>query len=152
MIPASADRVANQTAPSVNRRIRHETERRLAHFAARPHEIEARLGALDREWDIERTLQTNAATLAFVGVALGATADRRWLLLPAAVTAFLFQHATQGWCPPLPVLRRLGFRTTREIDRERYALKGLRGDFGALPDGTSNVRERARAALSAAER
>jgi hypothetical protein len=50
--------------------------------------------------------------------------------VPALVTGFLFQHAVEGWCPPIPVLRRLGFRTAREIDIERVALKALRGDFG----------------------
>jgi hypothetical protein len=29
----------------------------------------------------------------------------------------------------VPILRRLGFRTADEINRERYALKALRGDF-----------------------
>ena len=152
MLPASAHRVAEQTTPEVNRRIRREMEERIAYFAARSHEIGARLATLDREWDVERTLEANAATLAFAGVVLGAAADRRWLLLPAAVTAFLLQHATHGWCPPRPVLRRLGFRTRTEIDRERYALKALRGDFDGLPGGASNVRERAGAALAAAER
>jgi len=33
------------------------------------------------------------------------------------------QHGLQGWCPPLPLLRRLGIRTRGEIDREKYALK-----------------------------
>jgi hypothetical protein len=33
----------------------------------------------------------------------------------------------------LPIFRRLGFRTASEIDRERYALKALRGDFEELP-------------------
>ncbi len=61
------------------------------------------------------------------------------------MTAFLFQHAVQGWCPPVPVLRRLGFRTTYEIDRERYALKALRGDF----DGVAQARDKAGAALQA---
>lgn len=50
-------------------------------------------------------------TLALCGVLLGVTADRRFLALPALVTAFLLQHAVQGWSPPLPVLRRLGIRT-----------------------------------------
>ena len=50
-------------------------------------------------------------------------------LLPALVTTFLFQHAVQGWCPPIPLLRRLGIRTSREIEIERVALKILRGDF-----------------------
>jgi hypothetical protein len=35
------------------------------------------------------------------------------------------QHALQGWCPPVPILRRLGFRTAREIFEERLALKSL---------------------------
>ena len=43
-------------------------------------------------------------------LALGASHNRRWLVLPALVTAFLFQHAVQGWCSPVPILRRLGFR------------------------------------------
>ena len=42
--------------------------------------------------------------------------------LPAA-------NALRGWCPPVPVLRRFGVRTGREIEQERYALKILRGDF-----------------------
>lgn len=63
---------------------------------------------------------------------LAATHDKRWLAVPAIVTAFLFQHAIQGWCPPLPILRRLGFRTAREIDAERTALKALRGDFNLV--------------------
>jgi hypothetical protein len=71
----------------------------------------------------------NASTLAFLGVALG-TRDKRFLALPALVTAFLFQHAVQGWCPPVPILRRLGFRTAQEIEQERYGLLALRDDFG----------------------
>jgi DNA-binding transcriptional ArsR family regulator len=42
---------------------------------------------------------------------------------------FLFQHATQGWCPPLPLFRKRGVRTRKEIEREKYALKALRRDF-----------------------
>jgi hypothetical protein len=65
--------------------------------------------------------------------------SRRWLALPALVAGFLMQHALQGWCPPLPVLRRLGFRTQREIDQERYALKALRGDFRQVEDAMSRL-------------
>jgi hypothetical protein len=35
---------------------------------------------------------------------------------------FLLLHGVKGWCPPLPVLRRLGIRTRDEIDREKYSL------------------------------
>jgi hypothetical protein len=66
------------------------------------------------------------------------------------VTAFLFQHAVQGWCPPLPILRRLGFRTASEIDTERYALKALRGDFGSIGPGPHDHDSRASHALQAA--
>jgi hypothetical protein len=58
--------------------------------------------------------------------------DRRWLLLSAGVLGFLFLHSTQGWCPPLPALRRAGVRTKDEINREKFALKHLRGDFDSL--------------------
>jgi hypothetical protein len=39
------------------------------------------------------------------------------------------QHTVQGWCPPVPLFRALGFRTRKEIEREKYTLKILRGDF-----------------------
>ena len=45
--------------------------------------------------------------------------------LPAVVQTFYLQHTLQGWCPPLPVLRRLGFRAPAEIELERNALKAL---------------------------
>lgn len=125
-LPATAKRVPRRTAPEVNDRIRQETARRLQYYAAHPDEIDNRLEELEAEWDVERTLEANASALAFVGVLLGATVDRRFLLVPAVVTGFLFQHALQGWCPPLPVLRRLGTRTQREIDTERDALKTLK--------------------------
>ena len=129
---STVNRVPSHTDEEINRRIREETERRLAYYETHSDEIPARLAELDREWDIERTLEANASTLAFTGVLLGTTVDRRWLALPALVSAFLFQHAVQGWCPPLPILRRLGFRTADEINEERVALKALRGDFSLI--------------------
>ena len=132
MMPPTSERVAAHTADEINRRIRREMEIRLSYLRDHPELIDGRLDELDREWDIERVLEANAATLAFTGVALGAVSDRKWLVLPALVTAFLLQHAVEGWCPPLPVLRRMGFRTAEEIAEERYALKALRGDLDLL--------------------
>ena len=60
---------------------------------------------------------------------MAATLTRKFLIVPGVVFGFLLQHAVQGWCPPLPVFRRLGERTRKEINRENYALKALRGDF-----------------------
>jgi hypothetical protein len=123
------DRVQRNTDEAINRRIEAATGERIRRLARRPLAIERRLRELDREWDVERVLETNAALVALAGVALGARLDRRWLFLPALVTTFLLQHAVQGWCPPIPLLRRLGIRTSREIEIERVALKILRGDF-----------------------
>jgi hypothetical protein len=126
----TAERVVANTPEEINERIRRRTEDSIAAAARGGHAaIARRLAELDREWDIERCLETGAASLTLLGSALGATVDRRWFALPAAVAAFLLQHTVQGWCPPLPLFRRLGVRTADEINCERYALKALRGDF-----------------------
>ena len=130
MLPSTADRVPLHTAEHVNEQIRRQTEQNVARIAAAgPQAIARRLEELDREWDVERTLEANGATAVLVGLTLGATVDRKFFFFPAVVAGFLLQHAVQGWCPPLPIFRRLGFRTQTEIDEERYALKALRGDF-----------------------
>lgn len=133
MIPSTVERVPQHTDEAINQRIRLQTEENVARFAtADARDIEARLGELDREWDVERTLEANAATACLVGLALGATVSRKWFIFPGVVASFLLQHAVQGWCPPLPIFRRMGIRTASEIDYERYALKALRGDFDQL--------------------
>ena len=106
--------------------------------------LTARIAELEKEWDIERVLEANAASFALLGMGLGITVDRKWLLLPAAVGIFLLQHALQGWCPPLPLFRKLGVRTAREIHEEIVALKILRGDFLDEPRGIEDVIHHAR--------
>ena len=144
----TADRVRQNTALEINARLDRETEDRIGYYATRSREeITNRIRELDREWDMERLLETNASALAFCGIALAATHSRRWLIVPGIVSAFLFQHAVQGWCPPVPLFRRLGVRTRKEIDRERYALKALRGDFKEV--SRFNEEEASRRAQSA---
>ena len=143
----SGDRVAYNTPKEINREIENRTDDSVFYHAAYPHQIDQRLHELEGEWDIERYLEANASTLMLVGTALGATTDRRWLLLPGAVAAFLLQHAVQGWCPPVSVFRRRGVRTKDEIFRERYALRALRGDFGGLEDLPADPPARATAVL-----
>lgn len=123
VLPSTADRVPRHTARDVNQRIRRQTEANLNRYrSAAPAEVERRLDELSREWDIERAIEANAATLAIIGILLGAFANVWFLAIPAVVGVFLLQHALQGWCPPVPILRRLGFRTSREIFEERLAL------------------------------
>jgi hypothetical protein len=130
MLPDTKERVSQNTADEINQRIRQQTERNVLRYtAAGPRAIDRRLAELDKEWDIERYVETMAPTLSLLGLTLGLTKDRKWLALPVVVQAFFLQHALQGWCPPIPLLRRLGVRTIDEINEERYALKALRGDF-----------------------
>lgn len=134
MLTTSARRVTVNTTDACNERIRHQTEMNLAYYEAHPDEIDRRLSHLDREWDIERVVETNSAILTLSGLVLGIGISRKWLLLSLAVQGFFLQHALQGWCPPIPILRRLGVRTQAEIEEERYALKALRGDFQRLAE------------------
>jgi hypothetical protein len=134
MVPASARRVERNNPEHINRERQEDIRASLRYHATRPREIPARLAELDREWDIERALQANAATVSLAGLAFAALVDRRLLLLPVAVAGFLLQHAIQGWCPPVPILRRLGFRTPAEICEERCGLKMLGGEYRSFGD------------------
>lgn len=138
-------RVPKHTAEKTNERIEEEMQERLCHYALYPQGINQRLQELDQEWDIERTLEANAASFSLAGLTLGMTVNRKFLLLPMAISIFLLRHAIQGWCPPLPLFRRMGVRTQREIEAERIALKTLRGDF----DGISHENHPAMAAKAA---
>ncbi len=133
MLPRTEARVVEHSARWKTRRIRAEMELRLERLAGHRAAIDRRLDELDREWDVERVLEANAAALALAGTALGAFHDRRWLALPAVVTGFLLQHAVQGWCPPVPLFRRLGIRTAAEIQAEKAALLAMREDWGVPP-------------------
>ena len=138
------DRVRNNTSEDVNARLDREMLERVRQFESRSaQEISERIDELEREWDMERLLETNASLIGFTGLALGVAHSKKWLVLPGIVLPFLFQHAVQGWCPPVPVFRRLGVRTRKEIDREKYMLKMLRGDFSSAisPASAGTVRD-----------
>ena len=124
------DRVRANTNPAINQQLDDALESRIRFYSTQdPIAITRRIAELDHEWDIERTLEANAASLSIVGFVLGVGFGKKWFLLPIAAAGFLLNHAIKGWSPPVPVLRRAGFRTRFEIEQERYALKILRGDF-----------------------
>lgn len=136
------ERAEQHTAPQVNERIEQECRERVQRLAsAPPGEIQARLEELDREWDIERTLQANMGVVMLSSVALGWAHDRRWWYLSAAAGAFFLQHALQGWCPPLIPWRRAGVRTAKEIEEERAALLDLLGEDPGLEPHADRVRK-----------
>lgn len=126
MFAPTATRVNENTAPEINAKINLETVNNIAFAAENPEHIERRLKELDEEWDVERALETGSSTLTLTGLALGYFVHPYWLALSAGVQLFFMQHALQGWCPPLPIFRKLGFRTEKEIQFERNALKALK--------------------------
>src|SRR5947209_19496627 len=108
LLPSTVARVPKHTPAHVNEQIRRATEARIGRIAAHgPRAIHARLTELDQEWDIERCLETMAPSISLAGLTLGLTVDKKWLAVPIVVQAFFLMHALQGWCPPIPVLRRL---------------------------------------------
>ena len=126
------DRVRRHTAAAVLRSIDSVTVASLSDCAGAPAETDRRLKELDEEWDIDRALETEAATMGLIGLALGAFVRKQLLALPAIVAAAVLLQATTGRYPLMPLFRRLGLRTSKEIARERYALKALRGDFAGM--------------------
>jgi hypothetical protein len=135
------------------KKVEQKIEANIRFYSALPKiAISKRICELEREWSMERWLETNASGLAFSGIIMGLTVNRKWFALPFLVTGFLFLHAIHGWCPPVTILRKMGVRTRAEIDREKYALKFLRGDFegveAAIADHEGNM-EKVLAAVSA---
>lgn len=120
------DRVRNASSEEINQKIDREILGSIHYYATQDAEtISGRILQLDKEWDMERILELNASLIAFGGVMLAAAFSKKWLVLPLLVTGFLARHAIEGWCPPVPVLRKLGIRTQKEIDTERHALLKL---------------------------
>jgi hypothetical protein len=130
---ATEDRVRAHSASVANERIDTAAQQRVRRVAGQPGPVLAQhIRELDREWDMERWLETNASALALGGTVLGLFVNKKFFAIPCVVLPFLLLHALQGWCPPVPILRRKGVRTRREIDAEKYALKALRGDFAEV--------------------
>ena len=130
IVNTQADPVRTKTNPDTLQQIDAAIDEKILYYSTQPKEvISERIAQLDREWDIERWLEINAASLALASLVLGVGKNRLFLMMTGTVLGFLLMHATQGWCPPVPLLRKLGVRTRSEIDREKFALKVMRGDF-----------------------
>jgi len=143
------DRVEKNTPDSINDKIEQELKENIRYYSSLNNaDITVRIKELEKEWYMDRLLITNASALAGIGVLLAATVSKKWLILPGVVLTFLLQHGLQGWCPPLPLFRKMGVRSFKEIDRERFALKYLRGDFDALDEGLTTDPEKLFQAIS----
>lgn len=121
-------------APAVPDDHDHLTARTVATVAhAGPEAIERRLAELDREWTVGRLVKVLSGLCIFVGLGLGLLVDRAWFALPVIVGLLLLQYLITPRSLLTALFRAAGFRTGRDIEHERIALKALRGDFRHLP-------------------
>jgi len=133
------DRVRANTPPEINQAIDTEIAAMVRFYASKTdYEIGKRIEELDKEWDIGRIMEIRASTVSLIGIILGLKRSKIWLILPTMASTFLLMYAVQGWCHPVSILRRFGFRTRQEIDLEKYALKALRRDSEKIAPQESN--------------
>ncbi|WP_216828489.1 DUF2892 domain-containing protein [Alkalihalobacterium elongatum] len=126
LLPATTARVPMNTMKEINQKIAETTRLSIEKYNHKNKEdILKRIMELDQEWDTERILETSAASFMLMGTILGITKNRSWHLFSGVIGYYLLRHALQGWCPPLPVIRKLGVRTASEIQKERNALLGI---------------------------
>jgi hypothetical protein len=114
--------------------VEKEIQNTVNHYYNDPEEIDLRLMELDEEMDLETYFQTQSAALTISGVILGLTSSKKWLALPLVGSLLVIANFISGSDKPLSYFRKLGFRTRAEIEKERYALKAIRGDFKYLLD------------------
>jgi Protein of unknown function (DUF2892). len=136
-LPDTPHRVLHSTDCQVNQQIRSDMIQRLEDDVNDDDTmISQRIHELNRVWDTERVLEACAACLAIAGTAAGLTGRKCGWILTGAAGGFLLNHALQGWCPPVPLIRKMGVRTSEEIYNEKTVLKEIRGDFSQV---TSSV-------------
>ena len=132
VLPPTAKRVSLRTDPKINADIRKQTVKNINLYkSCNESDINERVSKLGQEWDTERFMELNAAAITIISSYLGVRTGRLWFLLTGAVAVFMLQHAFWGWCPVMPLIRKLGVRTIDEINNEKAALKLFRGDFKA---------------------
>jgi hypothetical protein len=68
---------------------------------------------------LEPTLRVLAGVVVLSSLALGSFVSPYWFLLTAFAGANLLQSGFTGWCPVIPVLRRLGATPATYSDEAR---------------------------------
>lgn len=104
---------------ALNDRLDQMTEANLKRAVEEPTD---RLAKLDRKWELERAVLIPFAVMGGVALGLGLRRNWRWRFPLATQIASMTMQAVFGWSPQAAVLRRLGFRTRREIEAERAGL------------------------------
>lgn len=132
----SVDPVRDHTSGEVQARIDTQTYANIRYFADKSsEELTRRIEELDREWTLDRALMSVVAGASLSGIALSRFSGPRWILLPVVGALFLLEHVLEGWFVSASLFRKMGFRTDREVQFEKYALRLLRGDFTIISEG-----------------
>ncbi len=131
ILPATTERVARITCDKANDEIRKLTAQRLKFYQNCGRKtLTQRINELDKEWDTERVIETNASCIVLFSSVYGFKKTRCCcFVMTGAVGFFLLQHALHGWCPSIPIIRNLGIRTEEEIYNEKNVIKRIRGDY-----------------------
>ncbi len=132
-IPHTVHRVPLKTCPSQNNLIRNQTICKLNKAKnSSKAALSKQIKQLNCEWDTERVLEVHAASLLLFSAFMGIRGGRIWFCVSSMVAIFLLNHGLYGWCPSLPIIRKMGIRTAEEINIEKTVLKMLRGDFSNI--------------------
>lgn len=110
---------------------RQRMEANIAYFRENRSELDRHLDELNEEWDVVRVLEVVAGGATVASFWLSLTKTRLFLLVPLVLGGCALQHGLTGQSPAVDMARRLGFRTRDEIEDERTALQGLRGDVAS---------------------
>lgn len=106
------------------------TQENINHYYKHPDHINSRLRQLEAEMSTEQIFELHDAANVTAGVLLTVlTGKKKWLILPILVAIVQSLQAMEGIRLGISLLRKYGYRTRAEIDKEKYALKALRGDF-----------------------
>jgi hypothetical protein len=106
----------------------------INHYYHDQNEINRRLAELEAEMDLETYLETESTALTIAGVILGLIVNKKWFVVPLVSSLVVLHRIVNKDRKPLPFFQRLGLRSRAEIDKEKYALKAIRGDFKYLLD------------------
>jgi len=106
----------------INAHLDRLTEENLRRAVEEPEWATQRLAKLEHEWELDRAVMVAFAAMGSVALVLGLRKNWRWRFPLMGQITFLLLHSMARWSPPALVLRRLGFRTGKEIAAERAAL------------------------------
>lgn len=125
------DAVREESPAWVNANIDRETLATLERFRdASPEQIQERIDELAWEYDVSCAVSLAGAVVSLAALPL-AKRNLKFLAIPAVVQGLIAIHNLPvPFASPLtPLFRVFGFRSRTEIERERHALKMMRGDY-----------------------